>query len=53
MILDDALRSSANVWFADERDLEVTIQVDASCSGYFKRRKMYPSQEIKEEKQDG
>ncbi|HOO41105.1 MAG TPA: WYL domain-containing protein, partial [Syntrophales bacterium] len=51
--LDDAMRNSANIWFADERNLEVTVQVDGSCSDYFKRRRIYPTQEIREEKPDG
>jgi predicted DNA-binding transcriptional regulator YafY len=51
--LDDAMRNSANIWFADERNLDVTVQVDGSCSDYFKRRRIYPTQEIREEKPDG
>ena len=51
--LDDAMRNSANIWFADDRNLEVIVQVDASCSDYFKRRRMYPTQEIQEENPDG
>jgi len=51
--LDDAMRHSANIWFADERNLEVTVQVDGSCADYFKRRRIYPTQEISEEKPDG
>ena len=51
--LDDTLRNSANIWFADDRNLEVIVQVDPSCSDYFKRRRMYPTQEIREENPDG
>ena len=51
--LDSVLRSSANIWFAGEMNLEVTVLIDAQVSHYFKRRKMFPSQEIKEEKPDG
>ena len=51
--LDAVLRSSANIWFAGEMKLEVTVLIDARVSHYFKRRKMFPSQEIKEERPDG
>lgn len=51
--LDAVLRGSANIWFTGERNLEVTILVDASVGHYFKRRKMFPTQEIKEERPDG
>ena len=51
--LDTILEGSANIWFTEEQKLEVKILVDASVSHYFKRRKMYPTQEIKEEKPDG
>ncbi len=51
--LDDTLKSSATIWFADQRNLEITVRVDQSCADYFKRRRLYPTQEIKEEKPDG
>jgi predicted DNA-binding transcriptional regulator YafY len=51
--LDTVLRSSANIWFAGEMNLEVTVLIDAQVSHYFKRRKMFPTQEIKEERPDG
>ena len=51
--LDAILHGSANIWFAEEMNLEVTVLIDAQVSHYFKRRKMFPSQEIKEEKKDG
>lgn len=51
--LDAVLRSSANIWFAEKMNLEVTVLIDARVSHYFKRRKMYPTQEIKEERPDG
>ena len=51
--LDAMLQRSANIWFGEEENLKVTIVVDANCSGYFKRRKMHPSQEIQEERPDG
>lgn len=51
--LDAILRGSANIWFTGERNLGVTILVDGSISHYFKRRKMFPTQEIKEERPDG
>ena len=51
--LDQILKGSANIWFTGERNLEVTVLVDAQVSHYFKRRKMFPTQEIKEERADG
>lgn len=51
--LDSILHGSANIWFTGEKNLEVTILVDAKVSHYFKRRKMFPTQEIKEERPDG
>jgi len=51
--LDTILQGSANIWFTGERNLEVTILVDSQVSHYFKRRKMFPTQEIKEERPDG
>ena len=51
--LDAVLHGSANIWFAGEMNLEVTVLIDAKVSHYFKRRKMFPTQEIKEERPDG
>lgn len=53
--LDNRLQVSANIWFPGdgERNLEVKILVDALCAHYFKRRKMFPTQEILEERKDG
>jgi predicted DNA-binding transcriptional regulator YafY len=51
--LDAILQGSANIWFSGERNLEVKVLVDADCAHYFKRRKMFPTQEIQEEKPDG
>lgn len=51
--LDSVLRGSANIWFSGEPNLEVKVLIDAKVSHYFKRRKMFPTQEIKEEKPDG
>ena len=51
--LDFILRDSTSIWFTDEQNLEVVILVDAERSHYFKRRKMFPTQEIIEEKADG
>jgi predicted DNA-binding transcriptional regulator YafY len=51
--LDAMLQGSANIWFTDDKKLEVTVLVDASVAHYFKRRRMHPSQEIKEERPDG
>jgi predicted DNA-binding transcriptional regulator YafY len=51
--LDTILRGSANIWFSVETNLEVTVLIDNKVSHYFKRRKMFPTQEIKEERPDG
>ena len=51
--LDSDLKNSANIWFAGERTMEILILVDQSCADYFKRRKVFPTQEIREEKSDG
>ena len=42
-----------NIWFSGERNIEVQILVDADCAGHFKRRKIFPTQTVKEEKKDG
>ncbi|MFA5321452.1 MAG: WYL domain-containing protein [Smithella sp.] len=51
--LDAVLQKSANIWFAEEMNLEIIVQIDSEVSHYFKRRRMFPTQEIKEEKPDG
>ena len=51
--LNAILKGSANIWFTEERNLEVTVLIDAQVSHYFKRRKMFPTQEIREERPDG
>lgn len=51
--LDSDLKNSANIWFAGERNMEILILVDQSCADYFKRRKIFLTQEIREERSDG
>jgi predicted DNA-binding transcriptional regulator YafY len=51
--VDRMLKESGNIWFSSERNIEVTVAVDQSCAHYFRRRKVYPHQEIKEERRDG
>jgi hypothetical protein len=51
--LDSAIQGSANIWFSTDQNLVVKISVDASSAGYFKRRKVFPTQEITEEREDG
>lgn len=51
--LDELLRQSANIWFCEERNLEVLIEVNKKAADYFKRRKIFPTQEIKETRPDG
>lgn len=51
--LDAVLQESANIWFAEKANLEIEVLIDAQASNYFKRRKMFPTQQIKEERPDG
>jgi len=51
--LDELLRQSANIWFTEERNLEVLIEVNPKAANYFKRRKIFPTQEIRETRPDG
>lgn len=51
--LDELLRESANIWFTAERNLEVVVEVNMKAADYFKRRKIFPTQEIEKEKPDG
>jgi predicted DNA-binding transcriptional regulator YafY len=51
--VDRMLKESGNIWFSSERNIEVIVIVYQSCAGYFRRRKVYPHQEIKEERADG
>jgi predicted DNA-binding transcriptional regulator YafY len=51
--LDAILQKSANIWFARDMNLEVKVLIDAQVSHYFQRRKMFPTQEIKDERPDG
>jgi len=51
--LDELLRQSANIWFTEERNLEVLIEVNPRAADYFRRRKIFPTQEIRETKPDG
>jgi predicted DNA-binding transcriptional regulator YafY len=51
--LDDTLENSANIWFSEDKNIEVKIVVDQSSAAYFKRRRFFPTQEIQEERPDG
>ena len=51
--LDSMMQKSANIWFTGNMNLEVKVLIDSRISHYFKRRKMFPTQEIKEERADG
>lgn len=51
--LDRTLKESSSIWFTGNENIEIVILVDAERSHYFKRRKMYPTQKILEEKTDG
>ncbi|MFA6414162.1 MAG: WYL domain-containing protein [Syntrophales bacterium] len=51
--LDDILHKSANIWFTGDMNLEVKVLIDAQVSHYFRRRMIFPTQELKEERPDG
>ena len=51
--VDRMLKESGNIWFSSERNIEVIVDVDKSYAHYFRRRKVYPHQVIKEERGDG
>jgi len=51
--LDSVLQGSANIWFSEDMNLEIEVLIDAKVSNYFKRRQMFPTQQIKEERPDG
>lgn len=51
--VDRMLKDSGNIWFSSERHIEVVVEIDKSCAGYFRRRKAFPHQEIKKEQADG
>ena len=51
--LDNTLENSANIWFSEDKNIEVKVVVDRSCADFFKRRRMFPTQEIQEERPDG
>ena len=51
--LDALLESSANIWFGGERNLEIVIEANKKAADYFRRRKIFPTQEIRHEKPDG
>ncbi|MBN1363331.1 MAG: WYL domain-containing protein [Syntrophaceae bacterium] len=51
--LDSVLQESANIWFSEKTNLDIEVLIDAKVSNYFKRRKMFPTQQIKEERPDG
>jgi predicted DNA-binding transcriptional regulator YafY len=51
--IDRMLKESGNIWFSSERNIEVVVEVDKLCAHYFRRRKVFPHQEIKEERTDG
>lgn len=51
--VDRMLKDSGNIRFSAEKNIEVVVEIDKSCAGYFRRRKVYPHQEIREERADG
>lgn len=51
--LEETLNDSANAWFTGKKTLHVEILADESCAPYFKRRKIFPTQEIKKINKDG
>jgi len=51
--LDDILSRSVNVWFENDRTIEVVVEVDAAWAHYFVRRPILPVQETVETRGDG
>ncbi len=51
--LNEMLENAANIWFTHKKDTTVEILVDSEAAKHFKRRKIHPTQEIPEERQDG
>jgi len=51
--LDDILSRSVNVWFENDRTIEVVVEVDAAWAHYFVRRPILPVQETVETRADG
>jgi predicted DNA-binding transcriptional regulator YafY len=51
--LDKTLQQSADIWFSKDRTQEMFILVNSSMSHYFKRKKIFPTQEIVKENADG
>lgn len=47
------VESSANIWFGGERNIEIVIEANKKAADYFRRRKIFPTQEIRHEKPDG
>ncbi|MBM4309550.1 MAG: WYL domain-containing transcriptional regulator [Deltaproteobacteria bacterium] len=58
MVLKETFRRipddlDGNIWFSGERTTEVQILVDSDSAHHFKRRRIFPTQQIREEKKDG
>ena len=51
--LDNLLRNSANIWFSEQKDIQVKILVDADCASYFRRKTLFPTQIIEQDNKDG
>lgn len=51
--LDITLQQSADIWFSKDRNQEIFILVNSSMSHYFKRKNIFPTQEIIKENADG
>lgn len=51
--LEEMLNDSANVWFSGKKSTHVEILIDESCARHFKRRKLFPTQEIKRTLENG
>ena len=51
--IDKILRESTNIWFEQNRPLEVTLEVSAECAKYFKRKTYFPLQKVEKELKDG
>lgn len=51
--IEKILRESTNIWFEQERPIEVSLEVSAQCAKYFKRKVYFPLQKLEKELEDG
>ena len=47
------LNSARTIWFDEEEPVKVTVEFDEEVAHFFKRKQIFPAQEVKEEKANG